>query len=144
MNKVDLIGRMTDIPVLRYTGSNKAFTRFSVAINRQKKEDGTQEADFINCIAWDKTAEHICTYLTKGSLFAIEGRIQTGKYTRPDGSTGYTTDVLVQRIEFLESKKSGQETTNNGQQITSEEVEQNTIDPFSDFGNQVDIDSFLD
>lgn len=144
MNRVTLIGRITKNPELRYTGNNLAFTHFTIAVNRQKKEDETQNADFINCVAWNKTAELICTYLTKGALVGIEGRIQTGTYEKPDGTKGYTTDVLVQNIEFLESKKSGQQTTNNGQQITPQEVEQNTTDPFSDFGEQVDLDTFLD
>lgn len=137
MNRVTLVGRLTANPELRYTSSNLPLSRFTIAVNRQKKEDGTQNADFINCVAWNKTAELICTYLTKGSLVGLEGRIQTGTYEKPDGTRGYTTDVLVQNIEFLESKK-------NAAQITPQEVEQNTTDPFADFGTQVDIDQFLD
>lgn len=141
MNRVTLVGRLTANPEHRYTSSNLPLSRFTIAVNRQKKEDGTQNADFINCVAWNKTAELICTYLTKGALVGLEGRIQTGTYEKPDGTKGYTTDVLVQNIEFLESKKS---TTQNATQITPQEVEQNTADPFSDFGEQVDIDQFLD
>lgn len=141
MNRVTLVGRLTANPELRYTSSNLSLSRFTIAVNRQKKEDGTQNADFINCVAWNKTAELICTYLTKGSLVGLEGRIQTGTYEKPDGTKGYTTDVLVQNIEFLESKKNA---TQNATQITTQEVEQNTTDPFADFGEQVDIDQFLD
>ena len=141
MNRVNLIGRLTANPELRYTSSNLPLSRFTIAVNRQKKEDGTQNADFINCVAWNKTAELICTYLTKGSLVGIEGRIQTGTYEKPDGTKGYTTDVLVQNIEFLESKKSE---TQTGTPVTPEEVEKNTTDPFSEFGEAVSIDEFLD
>ena len=136
MNRIILTGRLTDQAQLRYTQSNKAFARFTLAVNRQRKQDGTQEADFINCIAWDKTAELICNYLSKGSFIGVEGRLQTGTYEKADGSRGYTTDVLVQNVEFLEKKKSGQETTNNEQE--------NTTDPYADFGEQVDLDNFLD
>lgn len=141
MNRVTLIGRITKNPELRYTGNNLGFTQFTIAVNRQKKEDEKQQADFISCVAWEKQAEHICKYLSKGSLVGIEGRIQTGTYDKQDGTKGYTTDVYVQKIEFLESKKSE---TQNATQITPEEVEQNTTDPFSDFGNVVSIDEFLD
>lgn len=136
MNRITLTGRMTDQALLRYTQSNKAFARFTLAVNRQRKQDGTQEADFINCIAWDKTAELICNYLSKGSFIGVEGRLQTGTYEKVDGTRGYTTDVYVQNIEFLEKKKSEQETTNDEQE--------NTTDPYADFGEQVDLDDFLD
>ena len=141
MNICLLTGRLTKTPELRYTQNNTAFTQFTIAVNRPKKKDGTQEADFISCVAWNKTAELICTYLSKGSLVGLEGRIQTGTYDKQDGTKGYTTDVYVQKIEFLESKKSE---TQNATQITPQEVEQNTTDPFSDFGNVVSIDEFLD
>lgn len=136
MNRITLTGRLTDQAQLRYTQSNKAFARFTLAVNRQRKQDGTQEADFINCIAWDKTAELICNYLNKGSLVGVEGRLQTGTYEKTDGSRGYTTDVLVQNIEFLEKKKSEQKTTNDEQE--------NTTDPYSLMAEQIDLDNFLD
>ena len=142
MNRVTLVGRLTANPELRYTSSNLPLSRFTIAVNRQKRADGTQNADFINCVAWNKTAELICTYLTKGALVGLEGRIQTGIYEKPDGTKGYTTDVLVQNIEFLESKKNA---TQNATQITTQEVEQNqNEDIFSQFGETVSIDDFLD
>lgn len=141
MNICLLTGRLTKTPELRYTGNNLAFAHFTIAVNRPKKEDGTQEADFISCVAWNKTAEHICTYLKKGSLVGLEGRIQTGTYDKQDGTKGYTTDVYVQKIEFLESKKNETQTETP---VTPEEVEKNTTDPFSQFGESVTIDEFLD
>ena len=107
MNKVMLIGRLTKDPDQRMTtGSNPmSITRITVAINRnQKKEDGSQQADFIGCIAFGKNAENIGKYFVKGNRIAIEGRIQTGRYTIREGNKGYTTDVVVDHFEFVESK----------------------------------------
>ena len=98
MNKVILIGRLTKSPELKYAaGSERAVTRFSVAVNRPMKKD---EADFINCVAFGKTAETIGQYLEKGSPIALEGRIQTGSYEKGE-QTVYTTDVIVDRFEFV-------------------------------------------
>ena len=107
MNKVMLIGRLARDPDNRMTtGSNPmSVTRITVAINRnQKKEDGNQQADFIGCIAFGKTAENIGKYFAKGNRIAIEGRIQTGSYTNKEGNKVYTTDVVVDHFEFVESK----------------------------------------
>lgn len=137
MNKVCLIGRLTAKPELRYTSSNIAYSRFILAVNRPKKEDGTQDTDFISCVAWKNTADTICKYLNKGSLVGLEGRIQTGSYDREDGTKVYTTDVLVSRIHFLESK--------GEKRPEPEELTEIERDPFADFGEQVTIDdNFLD
>ncbi|MGL5648243.1 MAG: single-stranded DNA-binding protein [Clostridium sp.] len=102
MNKVILIGRLTKDPELRFAaGTGNAVTRFSVAVTRQFKRD---EADFINCVAFGKTAETIAQYLTKGSQIAITGNIRTGSYDAQDGSKRYTTDVAVESFEFVGSK----------------------------------------
>lgn len=102
MNKVILIGRLTRDPELRFAaGSGNAVTRFSVAVTRQFKRD---EADFINCVAFNKQAETIAQYLTKGSQIAITGNIRTGSYDAQDGSKRYTTDVVVENFEFVGGK----------------------------------------
>lgn len=135
MNKVILIGRLTAKPELRYTNSNIAFTNFSLAVDRQPKEDGTKEADFIEIRVWRKQAENVCQYLDKGSLVAIEGRIQTEKFTTKDGENRYKTLVIAERVMFLNSKK---------KEETKEEKQDNT-DVFADFGQTVSIDDeFLD
>lgn len=108
MNKVVLVGRLTKDPELRFT-SNKgtAVTRFTLAVNRDyKKEDGTQEADFINCIAYSKRAEVIAQYLTKGKRFSIAGSIRTGSYDAQDGTRRYTTYVVVDGFDFIDSSDS--------------------------------------
>ena len=136
MNKVFLTGRLTAKPELRYTQSNNAVASFTVAVNRQKKQDGTQEADFINCRVWNKQAENLCKYQDKGNLILVDGSIRVDSYLGNDGSKKYTTYVLAERIEYLESKK----------RTETEEVKQdnNTHDPFADFGNQVSIDDMTD
>ena len=103
MNKVILIGRLTKDPELRYAaGSGTAVCRFTVAINRQFKKD---ETDFINCVAFGKTGETIAQYITKGRQIAVTGSIRTDSYDAKDGTKRYTTDVIVETFEFVESKK---------------------------------------
>ncbi|EOU1841407.1 single-stranded DNA-binding protein [Clostridium perfringens] len=108
MNKVVLVGRLTKDPELRFTANKgTAVTRFTLAVNRDyKKEDGTQEADFINCIAYSKRAEVIAQYLTKGKRFSIAGSIRTGSYDAQDGTRRYTTYVVVDGFDFIDSSDS--------------------------------------
>lgn len=125
MNKVILIGRLTKDPELRYAaGSGTAVTRFTIAVNRQFKKD---EADFINCVAWNKTAETIAQYFTKGRPIAIVGHMQTGSYDAQDGTKRYTTDVAVESFEFIGS---------NGQ---ANNQGSNNTDAFSEFGGFDDV-----
>ena len=113
MNKVILMGRLTRDPEVRMSGDT-AVARFSLAIDRRFKKDGEQTADFINCVAFGKTGEFIEKYGRKGTKFVVEGRIQTGSYTNKDGQKVYTTDVVVEQVEFAESKSSADgNTTNN-------------------------------
>ena len=101
MNSVKLIGRTTDRIELSYTPQTQtAIGRFTLAVNRRKKEDG---ADFIRCKVWNRQAEIMSKYVGKGHRIAIEGRIETGSYKK-DGKTVYTTEVVVEDFEFLESR----------------------------------------
>lgn len=97
MNNVILMGRLTRDPELNRSSGGKAFVRFNIAINRIG--EGT---DFINCVAWEKTAKTISDYFKKGQRILVQGSIRTGSYER-NGQTIYTTDVLVSRFEFIES-----------------------------------------
>ena len=109
MNKVVLIGRLTRDPELRYTSSNIPSARFSLAVDRPfTSQSGERETDFINIVVWRKQAENVKKYITKGSLVAVEGRIQTGSYEK-DGQRVYTTDVVVEECEFAESKNAAGE-----------------------------------
>lgn len=107
MNKVMLVGRLTRNPEARDTQSGMKVTKFALAINRRGKEGGT---DYINCVAFGKTAEVAGQYLSKGSRAGVVGRIQTGSYER-DGHKVYTTDVVVDELEFLESRAEAQSRT---------------------------------
>ena len=110
MNKVVLVGRLTKDPELRYAaGSDTAVCKFTLAVNRMKKD----EADFINCVAFNKTAETIANYLVKGRKIAIAGRIQTDSYTAQDGTKRYTTDVVVESFEFCDSSNKSNGSNNS-------------------------------
>lgn len=103
MNKIIMIGNLTKDPELKYAaGSGTAVTRITLAVNRPYKKD---EVDFINCLAFGKTAETMSNYLAKGSKISIEGHIQTGSYTAQDGTKRYTTDVVIEKMEFLSKAK---------------------------------------
>lgn len=108
MNKAIIIGRMTRRADIRYTqGENQTcIARFTLAVNRKFAKEGEKSADFISCIAFGRVAEFLERYGDKGRKFVVEGRIQTGSYTNKDGRTVYTTDVVVEQVEFAESKSS--------------------------------------
>jgi len=101
MNAVQLIGRLTKDPEIRYADDRMAVARFTVAIDRPPR-DGKKEADFPNVVVFGKQAENCGKYTAKGKLIGIEGRIQTGSYTNKNGDKVYTTDVIASRVEFIE------------------------------------------
>lgn len=104
MNKIILVGRLTKDPELSAT-QNSSYVRFNLAVDRRFKRDGDKvTADFPSCIAWGKTAEFIDKYFHKGMKLGLVGRIQTGSYTNRDGQKVYTTDVVAEEVEFVESK----------------------------------------
>ncbi len=109
MNKVILMGRITRDAEIRYTQGEKstAIARFSLAVDRRfKKDNDEQNTDFISCIAFGKIAEFLEKFGRKGTKFVVDGRIQTGSYNNKEGQKVYTTDVVVENIEFAESKNS--------------------------------------
>lgn len=114
MNSVNLIGHLTKDVDLRYTQSGLAVGRFSVAIDRPKKDGQDNGADFPNCVAYGKTAENLANYVHKGEMVGVTGCIRTGSYTGKDGRKVYTTDISVASVQFLNSRSSGGQ--NNGYQ----------------------------
>lgn len=102
INRVILVGRLTKDPDLRYTPNGKAVCSFTLACNRPF---GDNEADFINCNIWGKPAENLANYIKKGGQIGIEGRIQTRNYENSEGNRVYVTEVVADRVQFLEGKK---------------------------------------
>lgn len=109
MNTVQLVGRLTRDVELRFTSSGTATGSFNLAVNRNfTNQQGEREADFINCVIWRKAAENLANWTRKGSLIAIDGRLQTRSYDNKHGNKAYVTEVVVNNFDLLETK----ETTN--------------------------------
>lgn len=119
MNHVALIGRLVRNPDVKYMQNEKqtCIAKYTLAVDRRFKRDGEQTADFISCVAYGSIGEFAEKYLQKGTKIAVTGRIQTGSYTNRDGNKVYTTDVVVESQEFVESKSSASQ--NHGE--TSEQ-----------------------
>lgn len=135
MNNVILTGRTTKNIELKYTTSGKAFTGFTLAVDKglskdKKKEfeeNGYATADFIGCQAWGKQAETLSRFVGKGDMLGIQGSIQTGSYKDKDGKTVYTTSVLVNKIEFLNT---GRNQSSNGNENSQAENDDDNFEPF--------------
>ena len=150
MNKAILIGRLTKDPELRTTPTGRNVCQFSVAVSRNfTNANGEREADFINCVVWDKQAENLVKYQKKGNQIAVEGRIQTRNYDDKDGKKVYVTEILASNISFLDSKGTGAtgntsfnnlpappmvDTSSNNMETVSVEK-----DPFEAFGDSIEI-----
>lgn len=101
INRVVLIGRLTRDPELRKTQNGTSVCSFTLAVNRRQNQDGTQDADFINCVAWNKLADNIQLYQKKGNQLGIEGRINTRSYDNQQGQKVYVTEVIAESVQFL-------------------------------------------
>ena len=109
MNRVILVGRITKDPELRTSPNNVSFTAFSIAVNRiAPSPNGEREADFINCVAFNKQAENLCRFIKKGGQIGVEGKLQTRRYVAQDGSNRIATEVICDNIHFLEPKNASQ------------------------------------
>lgn len=122
MNKCIITGRIANDLELRATNTGKSICEFRLATNRPANKDGERVADFINCRVWNKTAENLVKYQKKGNLIAVFGRMQVDTYQDKDGKNKYNNYVLVEELEFLESKKE----------------KSNSNDPYKEFGEVVD------
>lgn len=112
INRVVLVGRLTKEVDLKKTPNGASVVSFTIACNRRVKQQGQPDADFINCVAWNRVAELMSQYLHKGALIGVEGRIQTRTYDDKDGKRVYVTEVVADSVQFLESKGSGQQQQN--------------------------------
>ena len=130
MNKIILIGRLSRDVEVRYTTSNRACASFNIAVNRTyTNQEGQREADFINIVAWDKLGENVSKYTHKGSLVAVEGRLQVRSYENQEGRRIYVTEVVASTVQFLESKEKNEQNTNNAEN-----------DPFEEMGEKINND----
>ena len=138
MNKAILIGRLTRDPEIRYTQSNRPVAQFTLAIDRPftNQETGEREADFLNIVIWDKSAENVGKYTHKGSQVAVEGRIQSRSYENDKGEKKYVTEIIASRVQFLDSKKDDSKFNSMPEPPAQKEKE---LDPFEQFGNEVSI-----
>ena len=158
MNKALLIGRLTRDPELRATSTGRNVCQFSIAVNRNfTNANGEREADFINCVVWDKQAENLVKYQKKGNQIAVDGRIQTRNYEDKDGKKVYVTEILASNISFLDSKGTStagnSNSFNNFNNLPEPPIERNnnvasmpdieTVsvekDPFEAFGDSIEI-----
>lgn len=128
MNTVVLVGRTTRDIELRRTGNGTAVASFTLAVNRDFKTNDGQEADFIQCVAWKKTAELLNQYVHKGDKIALNGSIRTRNYEDSHGRTVYVTEVLVNHVEFVETK--------NREMQSDSPSGQNKSDSYDDWGNK--------
>ena len=147
MNKAILIGRLTKDPELRTTPTGRNVCQFSIAVSRTyTNANGEREADFINCVVWDKQAENLVKYQKKGNQIAVDGRIQTRNYDDKDGKKVYVTEILASNISFLDSKGTGT-SSNSFNNLPEPPMEDNSNattvsvdkDPFEAFGDSIEI-----
>ena len=106
INRVILVGRLTKDPELRKTPNGASVLTYTIACNRRSQQPGQPDADFIQCVAWNKQADLMAQYLHKGSLIGVDGRIQTRNYDNQQGQRVYVTEVITDSVQFLEPKNS--------------------------------------
>lgn len=114
INRVVLVGRLTRDPELRKTQSGTSVCSFTMAVGRRVSTQGQPDADFINCVAWNKTADLMTQYLHKGSLIGLEGRIQTRSYDNQQGQRVYVTEVVADNFQLLESRSASENRQQSG------------------------------
>lgn len=154
MNKALLIGRLTRDPELRSTSTGRNVCQFSIAVNRNfTNANGEREADFINCVVWDKQAENLVKYQKRGNQIAVDGRIQTRNYEDKDGKRVYVTEILANNISFLDSKGTNtssndfnslpepprEDSVSSSSSMSSMETVSVDKDPFEAFGDSIEI-----
>ncbi len=147
MNKVILIGRLTKDPEMRTTASGVNSTTFTLAVNRNfTNQNGEREADFLNCVAWRRLAETIAKFCTKGSQVAVEGRIQTRSYDAQDGTKRYVTEIVVDNIDFVGTRRDNNTSSynptvnnndNNFMESTPIDTTDLSTDPYEALGEEV-------
>lgn len=138
INNVILVGRLTKDPDLRYTGNGTPVASFTLAVNRDfKNANGDQEADFINCVIWRKSAETLANTVRKGQQIGIAGRVQTRSYDNQQGQKVFVTEVVADRFNYLEKREGGTNNDSSQNQSNNKQNFDRSSDPFS--GSSIDI-----
>ena len=132
INRVVLVGRLTKDPVLRKTANGASVVSFTVACTRRFKQEGQPDADFINTVAWNKTADIVSQYTHKGSLVGVEGRIQTRSYDDKDGKRVYVTEVVADSVQFPEQGSNQGYQSDNDKSYSNDFTSSSTLDIASD------------
>lgn len=134
MNRINIIGRITKDIELKQTESEIKYTRFSIAVSRNyKNEGGEYDTDFFNVVAWRKTAEFISNHFKKGSRIAISGKLQTNKYTDKERVERTSVEIVAEDVDFIDKKETNEEQTKEAK------VEESNDDVFSEFGDSIEI-----
>lgn len=151
MNKVILTGRFTRDPESRMSQNNMEVARFSLACQGEYvNRNGERDVEFINCVAFNRLATTINKYCRKGSLVGVQGRIRNSSYDAQDGSKRYSTDIVIEQLEFLGSRVNGDSTMSNidnsaaySPEATGKDIETTDIseDPYKDFGEEFTLSS---
>lgn len=114
LNRIVLMGRLTAVPELKTTNTGKSVTSFRIAVDRNYVKTGEdRKADFFNIVCWNNTAEFVCRYFTKGSLIALEGKLQSRTYQTNDGSNRYVTEIVADTVSFTGERRDKNNSTNN-------------------------------
>ena len=138
MNKWEGIGRLTRDPEVRYTNGDNpvCIARYTLAVDRKISNNNGNNADFIPCVCFGKSAEFVGKYLKKGTKMAVVGRIQTGNYTNKDGVKVYTTEIVIEEQEFAESKNASSGGQNQAPQ--QQKAQDDGLDGFMDIPDGID------
>lgn len=141
MNSVNLVGRLCREVELRKTQNGNSVVQFTLAVNRLVKAQGQPDADFINCVAWNKAADNMAQYLHKGSLIGITGNLQTRNYENNQGQKVYVTEVICNNVQFLEPKSDTVSQNSYGQPNTYGTQQKSAMAPKHDYmqGDTLDI-----
>ncbi|MBQ9840706.1 MAG: single-stranded DNA-binding protein [Erysipelotrichaceae bacterium] len=136
INRVILVGRLTKDPMLRKTQTGTSVTSFTVACGRRVAAGQEPQTDFINCVAWNRTADIVSQYTHKGSLVGVEGRIQSRSYDDAQGKRVYVTEVVCDSVQFLESRSASE---NRGSMMETRGYESD-VPSYDDFASTPSLD----
>ena len=144
INRTVLVGRLTKDPELRRTAQGDAVASFTLAVNRNFAKEGQQQADFINCVVWRKSAENVERYCSKGSLVGVDGRIQTRSYDNAQGQKVYVVEVICDSVQFFRNQNQAQIDTQKVQQMNNDNYFHNGASTNTNNINNINSSDFME